>query len=178
MTPVDEEPMERGPASAAAPEPAPTTRIGRRWIVLAVGVAVLAVGGVATAVIATRDDAPSYDTAQIGRMHDGCQRWADSYRGSDGPDGGWCTSMTDWMNGRMEQRRGGMMTGPMMWQDADSMRATCEGWMADRPAATTGGADRSDWCDQMVDWMSEHMGDWDHWMRDGPMSDGPMRGGS
>jgi hypothetical protein len=77
--------------------------------------------------------------------------------------------MTDWMNGRMGQRQDGMMMGSMMWQDPDSMRDTCQQWMADNPTATNGSAE---WCDQMVDWMGDHMGDWDQWMRDGPMMGG------
>jgi hypothetical protein len=24
-------------------------------------------------------------------------------------------------------------------------------------------ADAAQWCDQMVGWMSQHMGDWDNW---------------
>ncbi|MCB0970777.1 MAG: hypothetical protein KDA97_04560 [Acidimicrobiales bacterium] len=165
MADTDVEPTERETADS----PAETKRTGRRWIALAIVVAVLAVGGVAAAVIATRDDGPSYDTAQIGWMHQGCQEWADTYQGGDGPSAGWCSSRTDWMNGQMGQRQGGMMMGSMMWQDPDSMRATCQQWMAEDPGATNGGGQ---WCDQMVDWMSDHMGDWDQWMRNGPMMGG------
>ena len=67
MADTDVEPTETEPAGSSA-----TKRSGRRWIVLAVFVAVLAVGGIAAAVIATRDDGPSFDTAQIGWMHQGC----------------------------------------------------------------------------------------------------------
>jgi hypothetical protein len=161
-------------SESAGSEPAgstPAKRPGLRWIVLAIVVAVLALGGIAAAVIANRDDGRSYDTAQIGRMHQGCQQWSESYQGGDGPGDGWCTSMTDWMDDRMGQRRGGMMMGPMMWQDPDSMRATCQEWMADDPPADSSGG-RAEWCDQMVDWMSDHMGDWDRWMGDGPRMGG------
>ena len=68
MADTDVEPTERGPADS----PAAPRRTGRRWIVLAIVVAVLTVGGIAAAVIATRDDGPSFDTAQIGWMHQGC----------------------------------------------------------------------------------------------------------
>lgn len=163
MADLDLEPTEKEPPSSA-----PSKHTGRRWIVLAVVVAVLAVGGVAAAVIANRDDSPSYDTAQISWMHQGCQQWAESHQGSNGPGDGWCSSMTDWMNGRMDQRQGGMMMGPMMWQDPDSMRATCREWMAVNP--TAGGT--VEWCDEMVSWMSDHMGDWDQWMQNGPMMGG------
>ena len=165
MADLDVEPTDQEPAGSQAPK-----RTGRRWIVLAIVIGVVAVGGAAAAVIANRQDGPSYDTAQIGWVNQGCQQWADSHLGADGPSEGWCSSMTDWMNGRMGQRHGGTMMGPMMWEDPDSMRATCQQWMAAaNPTATNGSGQ---WCDQMVDWMSDHMGDWDHWMRNGPMMDG------
>lgn len=151
--------------SGGVPSAASSKWTGRRWIVVAVVVAFLAVGGVAAAVIANGDGGPSYGSDQIGWMHQGCQQWADSYQGPNGPGAGWCTSMTDWMSGRMGQAQDGMM-GSMMWQDPDSMRTTCQQWMGDEPMAASGG--RAEWCDQMVEWMNERMGDWDQWMRDGP----------
>lgn len=173
MADIDVGPTEADPDGSA--RSTSSKRTGRRWIVLAIVVAVLAAGGIAAgAIIANRDDGPSYDTAQIGWMRQGCQQWAGSYQGRDGPGDGWCSSMTDWMNGRMDQRQGGMMMGPMMWQDPESMRATCQQWMADNATTSSGG--RAEWCDQMVDWMSDwmsdHMGDWDRWMRNGPMMGG------
>lgn len=164
MADLDVERTEKQPAGSSG-----SKRTGRRWIALAVVVAVLAVGGVGAAAIANRDDGPTFDTAQIGWMHQGCQQWADSYQSGDGPSDGWCSSMTDWMNGRIGQRRGGPMMGSMMWQDPGSMRATCQLWMADDSTATNGSGR---WCDHMVDWMSDHMGDWDQWMRSGPMMGG------
>ena len=164
MADLDVEPTEKEPAGSSVP-----TRTGRRWFAVAIVVAILAVGGVAAAAIANRDDGPTYDTAQIGWMHQGCQQWADSYQGGDGPGDGWCSSMIDWMSGRMGQRHPGMMMGSMMWQDPESMRATCRQWTADNPTASNGSGR---WCDHMVDWMSDHMGDWDQWMRNGPMMGG------
>lgn len=163
MTEADLEPGETSPAAV----PASSNRTRNRWVVVAVVVAVLALGGVAAAVIADREDSPSYGNAQIGWMHQGCEQWADSPQRAGGPDEGWCRSMADWMDGRIGSRPGGMMLGPMMWQDPDSMRATCREWMVDDPAA--GGSRRAEWCDEMVGWLSDHMGDWDRWMRDGPM---------
>lgn len=158
----------------------PTTdsakRPGRRWIVIGVAVAavVLIAGGV-WALVARDDDTPAYGTAQIGWMHQGCQQWADSYQGSDGPNAGWCRSMTDWMNSRMDpnpSRGNGMMAGSMMWQDPASMQATCEQWMSTNSNDGASGTDTTGWCTQMVDWMDQHMGGWDTWMRNGPMMDG------
>ena len=155
MTDVDVEPTEKEPSSSSV-----SKWTGRRWIALATVVAVIAVGGVAAAATANRDDSPTYGTAQIGWTHQGCQQWADSYQGAGGPGDGWCNSMTDWMNDRMGQRQAGMTMGPTMWLDPDAMRATCQHRMADDSTATNSSGQ---WCDQMVDWMSDHMGDLDDW---------------
>jgi hypothetical protein len=60
------------------------------------------------------------------------------------------------------------MMGPMMWQSAENMRATCEQWMAEAPQGVPTDADTSTWCEQMTDWMDQNMGDWDSWMTNGP----------
>lgn len=141
--------------------PGPSQQRGGRWIVVAVGLAALAVGGVAAAVIANQEDSTSYVTAQTGWVHEGCQRWADSRQGANAPDDGWCSSMRDWMNSRIDQRWGGMT----MRQDPASVRATCREWIADNPSA--GGPNSVEWCDEMVSWISGHMSDWDQWMPNG-----------
>lgn len=163
------------PLEDATPVTAPSKRRGMLvgWIVLAL--LVLAGGG--WAVVANQDDdTPSYDAAQIGWMHQGCQQWVDSDPGRGGPDGAWCTSMTDWMNQRVGPNASGqtgMITSSMMWQDPASMRATCAQWMGTNPSGVAGGTDTTAWCDQMVDWMDQHMGDWDSWMHNGPMMGRP-----
>lgn len=159
--------------SAAPAEPAQESG-RRRWLLISGVVAlVLVIAGGAWAVVATQDDdVPSYDTAQIGWMHQGCQQWADSDQDTGGPNVEWCTSMTDWMNQRMgtsASGQNGMMMGSMMWQDPASMRATCEQWMGTNPNGVPSGTDATAWCGQMVDWMNQHMGDWDNWMMNGPM---------
>ena len=164
MEDLDVEPTEQEPTGPTA-----SNRTARRWIVLAVVAALLSGSRVAAAGLSHPERGPPLAPPPIWRGHQGCQQWADSYQGADGPGDGWCSSMTDWMNGRMGQRQDGMMMGSMMWQDPDSMRDTCQQWMADNPTATNGSAE---WCDQMVDWMGDHMGDWDQWMRDGPMMGG------
>lgn len=146
----------------------------RRWLIIGgIALAVLVIAGGAVAVIAAQDDdTPSYDTAQIGWMHQGCQQWTDSYQGTGDPNTAWCTSMTDWMNQRTgtdASSQNGMMMGSMMWQDAASMATTCEQWMATNPSGT----DANAWCGQMTDWMNQHMGDWDTWMMNGPMMGNP-----
>ena len=141
-------------------------------MVTGVVVAVLAVAGIVGAVLLVNDeDTPDDAAAQIGWMQDGCQQWADGYQGASGPDDDWCNSMAGWMNGRtgdasMMDRR--QMMGPMMWQSADNMRATCEQWMAEAAQGVPTDGDTSAWCEQMTDWMDQHMGDWDSWMTNGP----------
>ncbi len=104
-------------------------------MVIGAVIAALAVAGIIGAVVLVNsDDTPDDAAAQIGWMQDGCQQWADGYQGASGPDDDWCNSMAGWMNGRtgddsMMDRR--QMMGPMMWQSADNMRATCEQWMAE-----------------------------------------------
>ena len=118
----------------------------RRWLLIGgIALAVLVIAGGVWAVIAAHDgDTPTYDTAQIGWVHEGCQQWADSYQGTGGPDAAWCNSMTDWMNERTGTRasaQNGKMMGPMMWQDPSTMAATCEQWMATNPSCVPSGID-------------------------------------
>lgn len=168
-------------ATAVDPPPDADTaapRSSRRWLLIfGVVVAVLAIGGVAAAVvIANNDDSPDDAAPQIGWMHQGCEQWADSYQGANGPNTAWCNSMAGWMDGRMgnTQMMGqGEMMGSMMWQDPASMRTTCEQWMTANPNAAPTGADTTAWCGQMVDWMNQHMGGWDNWMMNGPMMSQP-----
>ena len=154
-----------------APVPATTTSSGPRWLIVGILIAVAALfGGVLIAIAVNDDDQPSYAADQIGWMRDSCQQWSGDYSGNGPPDS-WCASMADWMNSRLGQgSSNGMMMGPMMWQDPDSMRATCEHWMSTGPH--TEGGDAQSWCSQMVDWMSQEHGDWDNWMN-GPMMGGP-----
>ncbi len=165
---------------AADEQATPPPNAGRRrWpLVLAIVAAIVLIGGVAGAVvIARRDDTPTYAAPQVGWMSDSCQQWAASYPAdaSNRPTGAWCTSMAGWMNTRTAQGQAGpmmgqgQMMGPMMWQSPDNMRATCQQWMASNPSAVPSGTDATAWCGQMVTWMTQHMGDWNGWMTNGPM---------
>ena len=168
--------MRDTPATDAEVVASPQPR--RKWLLIgAIVVGVLVIAGIAGAVVIANDaDTPDYAAPQIGWMRQGCQQWADSYQGTGGPDGAWCSSMTDWMNQRMGPNasgQNGMMSGSMMWQDPASMRATCAQWMGTNPSGVPTGADTTEWCDQMIDWMDQHMGDWDNWMMNGPMMGNP-----
>lgn len=161
------------PATGTTVETATPARSKRPWVlVAAVAVGVLAVAGIVGAVvIANNDNASDYGAPQIGWMREGCQQWAGSYEGADGPDDAWCDSMAGWMDGRTgdgPMMGQGQMSGSMMWQNPTNMRTTCEQWMAGNPDGAPADADPSAWCGQMVDWMDQHMGGWDNWMMDGP----------
>lgn len=155
---------------AAAEEPA-RSRSSIRWVLIGAVVAVLAVAGIAAAVLALDDDdTPDYTAAQIGWVRNACQQWTDA-EGTSGSYDEWCDSMAGWMNGRMgdgSMMDRGQMMGPMMWQSPTNMRATCEQWMAETPDGVPEGADPSASCEQMTAWMAQHMGDWDSWMTNGP----------
>jgi hypothetical protein len=170
--------MEDQPATEPTTTTATPERSKSPWrLIAAAGVGVLVIAAIAGAVaIASDDDAPDYAASQIGRMRQGCQQWVDSIRGEGGPDSAWCDSMAGWMDGRMgdDSTMGeGQMRGSMMWRSPADMRTTCEQWMADNPDAAPAGADRSTWCGQMVDWMDRHLGGWDGWMSNGPMTGNP-----
>lgn len=141
---------------------------GTRRVPLLAGVIVVLlvlVGALVAVIIADNDDEPDYDTAQIGRLQQACRDWHDSAQAPDGATADWCDSMAGWMNGRMNgQGSNGPMTGSMMWRDPDSMRTTCQAWMGSNPDNVPDDIDAAAWCDQMVDWMVQHQGDWDGWM--------------
>ncbi len=141
----------------------------RPGLIAALIVAAAAIGlTIGVAVAAARDDnAPTTNsTTQIANVQQACQDWMHSRSGTR-PDAGWCSSMTGWMH---QQLANGSMMGSMMWGDADRMRSTCRDWATSTPAPTTAADASSQWCDDMVGWMQQHMGnDWNGWMRNGSM---------
>jgi hypothetical protein len=156
-----------------APVRATPGRSGPRWLIVGILIAVAVLfGGVLVANAVNDDDQPAYAADQIGWMRDSCEQWSGDYAG-DGPSDSWCASMADWMNSRLGQESSnGMMTGPMMWQDPDSMRAACEQWMTTSPNPDGDAHDAQSWCSQMVEWMGQQHGAGDNWMN-GPMMGSP-----
>lgn len=136
-----------------------------RWpmvTAIAIGVAVIAVAVATFAVIRNDDDTtglPRRDIAATQQMQQTCRQWLDSGTvDSSANYQGWCTHMTGWM---YDQMASGQMMGPMMWGSPDKMRAACVKAMANyQPAA----GDPAQWCQDMVEWMSKNMGDWNDWM--------------
>jgi hypothetical protein len=146
------------------------SRPTRRATLSIVVLAALLVGiiGVALAVNGHRD---AYAAPQIGRMEQSCEQWASTAEGPSRPDVTWCRSMASWMNAHMGQTTPGFTTGAMMWQSPDNMQQTCQEWMTENATSSTNPAAPS-WCQQMVGWMTTHMGDWDDWMMNGSMMGG------
>jgi len=144
------------------PEPDAAPPLARRWKLgagLAAGVAVLAAGIVAFAL--TRDgDQQATGAQQVDAARQACQQWFDSDSASsgNGPAGAWCDDMAGWMSDNMAN--GQMMSGPMMWDSPQAMRDVCVQAMGTGQAGTD---DPAQWCDQMVAWMSQRMGNWDDW---------------
>lgn len=134
----------------------------RPWILIAglvAGVVVLAVGIAAFAI--TRDDDPQPSaTEQIAVARQACQQWLDSDNAPTGPSpgAGWCDDMAGWMSGHMGDSQ--RMMGGGMWASPDAMRDVCTRAMGN---TRTADGNATQWCDQMVGWMTQHEGDWDDW---------------
>jgi hypothetical protein len=153
----------------AAPTPTPDEdtprRPDRRWMPIAAVVAVVAVltVGIAAFAIGRSDNSsPPRATQQITAAHQACQQWFDSdtRASGTGPGAGWCDDMAEWMSGHMSGGR--MMGGTGMWASPEAMRDVCVQAMG-TGQGTSGNV--AQWCDQMVDWMSRHRGNWDNWNR-------------
>jgi hypothetical protein len=102
-----------------------------------------------------------------------CQQWLDDSPPSTGdvPDQRWCDDFGDWM---FDQMSNGSM-GTMMWDSPQAMLQACLQWIAtpsgNDTSATSGANATNGWCNQMIAWMTQHMGNWDEW--DDHMNDGP-----
>ena len=107
-------------------------------------------------------------------MVQACQRWLEESTTSTEavPDQGWCDGMGDWM---YDQMANGSMMGTTIWGSPEAMLNACVQWTTASPGsdtpATGATTSATAWCEQMVTWMSQHMGQWDDW--DGHMGDGP-----
>lgn len=144
------------PTGPSGPATSRRTRIG-----LVVGLAVAVVAAATTiGIVLSRGGTPA-EAQQLTSIQQACQQWSVTYTPSvgSGPTASWCTGMTDWMR---QELRSGHMTGPMMWSDPSTMRATCRQWMATRPSSASGIDPQV--CDQMVSWMAQHAGNWGTWM--------------
>jgi hypothetical protein len=143
------------------------------WLIastVALVVAVVVVGMVGASDDDSGGNVSSLGTQQLAAIQQACGQWQDGYAGSAVPSSAWCDDMVGWMTDRIQH---GQMMGSMMWGDPDQMLATCREWMASNPRVGGSTPEASAWCGQMVSWMTQHMGDWDHWDR-GWMMNAPM----
>lgn len=139
---------------------ATTTGLGRRRAPLVMAGIVLLAVVVAGVALATSDGSNSGRLAgrhmmtsqRVGRL---CDDWARSNATTnDAVASTWCDQMTNAMDDRMAS---GHMTGPMMWGTPASMRDACVKAMAGYEDAAR---DPDAWCQRMVTWMQQHLGDW------------------
>ena len=130
-----------------------------RWLALLVLVVGIGIGAAITAVVVTRGDDSAQDssTAPLSQVQASCSDWMSSDPGNE-PDEAWCTDMFAWMS----DQSGNSMMGSTMWQSPERMRTSCQTWV-DQDRGDAGGPDQQR-CDDMVDWMDQHMsgrgGDW------------------
>jgi hypothetical protein len=149
-------------AEALRPTPPPAS--SKRLAALAV--AVVAVIAAVTLGIALTQGGSSAGAAQLAATRQACQQWSSDYTLAAGgaPTAAWCSAMTDWMR---TEFRSGHMSAAMMWGNAGALAGVCRQWMATGPAKAVGVSPQA--CDDMVAWMTSHVGDWSRWMMTGHM---------
>ncbi len=148
-------------ATGTTPTPDETTpkRTKNRGMLIAglvAGVVVLVIGIAAFATTRDGDDPQPTASEQVAVARQACQQWLDSDNAPTGPGAGWCGDMAGWMSGHMGDDQ--MMMGRGMWASPEAMRDVCTRATSDSQNAH---GDPAQWCDQMVDWMGQHEGDWD-----------------
>ena len=128
-------------------------------------VAVLVVGGLLTGMLLGRGPGNQVRSQQLAELQQSCTQWKGSSSGSAAPSD-WCTDMSGWMSGRMDDHLG-------MWASPEAMQTTCQEWSAANPGSASEGY-RIAWCNDMVSWMQQHAAQWGSWK--GWMMHGPMMG--
>jgi hypothetical protein len=128
-------------------------------------IGLIAIGAVAVSVLTSRND-ESVDSqtgaASFTQVKSSCDAWMMSPKAGDQVDDQWCDNMFAYM----DDQSGGMMMGSGMWQNSERMGGTCRAWVSDGEAPAGAGGMRS--CEDMVEWMSQHMSDSDGmWMMQG-----------
>jgi hypothetical protein len=155
--------------------PRPPERTTRpRWgrLLGVTGLVAAVVGTIIIGIAVSRDDRSSSSGAltarQLASIQQTCHQWSGSSASSahGTTNRAACTAMSDWMT---QQLRGARTTGPMMWANATTMRDTCRQWMATGTAGVSG-TNAQTWCDDMVSWMTRHIGNWHRWMTNGHMT--------
>lgn len=138
------------------------TRTGPSGPALAlVTVAAIASAGVASAVWTTHGDgappAVADPAVQLLVVEEACDRWTDATGRALTSDDDRCAALTGWLSDTMTR------TGRspwMLWGEPMKLHTMCLSWLTERPPAGLDYRDGASWCDDLVAWMSEHVGDW------------------
>ena len=142
------------------------------WL-LAVGLAVAALVTVGVVVLGGSSSSSKGAAAdqQLASVQRACVDWTSNSAPSLGASSASvaCTTMADWMT---EQLHSGRMTGSMMWGSATTMGGTCRKWLGTDSRSSIASSAWPSWCDEMVSWMEQHIGNWDGWMMSGHMMGG------
>ncbi len=161
-----------------ATPPQPRARRRSTWLAMGLVATTLVALAVGIVVFRGNDSTSTANAAsqqlasvQLTSVQQSCQQWSGSSAptlGNGSPSTAWCTTMTNWMG---QQLHNGRMTGAMMWGSATTLQNTCQQWMAGS-GSTSGGTASPAWCGQMVNWMAQHVSNWDNWMMNGNMMGG------
>lgn len=145
--------------NANAPSPAPPSWRKRVGVPAVLGLVLVAIAAFAVNRNTTRgpSGAQTLRGQRIASTEAACEQWlASAGPATDArPASAWCAGMTGWMS---DQMAAGHMAGTTMWNGPQSMRDACHQWTA--TAAAAAASAMTGRCDQMVAWMSQHMGQW------------------
>lgn len=141
-----------------------------RTLVIAAGLAIAVLVIVGIVVFSGSDSSSTNALAdqQLASVQQVCEQWSGSSTPLLGTSSASlaCISMTGWMT---QQLGHGRMTGPMMWGSAMAMGDTCRVWMGTDSRSSVSAVASPGWCNEMVDWMKQHIANWDDWMMHGNM---------
>lgn len=161
-------------ARAATPSTQSPRRTKRRRVWLpAVGLlaGVLVIVCVAVFGVSSSSGTGAIADQQLASVQRACQEWSGGHVPTLGDASATyaCTNMANWMS---QQMRNGRMTAPMMWGSTSAMAATCRTWVDTSSRFMISGTASPAWCDEMVGWMEQHIGNWGDWMMSGNMMGG------
>jgi hypothetical protein len=152
----------------SGPPEAPVRRHRTRVLAGGLLVVVLVVVGIIVFSAGGSSSTSPVAEQQLASVQRVCERWSGSSAPSlDASSASFaCTNLANWMT---EQLRTGRMTASMMWDSPSAFGSTCRHWLATETQSSVSGTTSPEWCDEMVSWMEQHIGNWDDWMMHGTM---------
>ena len=127
------------------------------WLIpIGLAVVVLIIVGV---IFFSSESSGVTDQQQLATVQRVCKEWSGNSAAKLGTSSASaaCSAMADWMGLRLQN---GQMTGPMMWASSSSMDTVCRQWMETDSRASISATASPGWCDDMVNWMEQHVGNW------------------